>query len=59
LPAAERFLELPEALRPENPCVLIKAFGALGEQHPPLRDYINRHWPGRYPQCIAVEELVP
>lgn len=59
LPAAERFIQLPGALRPENPCVLVKAFSALGEQHPPLRDYINRHWPGRYPQCISVEEHVP
>ena len=59
LALVERFIELPSALRPDEPCTLVRAFTALAEQHPPLRDYVALHWRDRYSQCIPTGSRVP
>ena len=57
--AAERFVELPAALGPDDPCVLVRAFAAEARRHPPLHDYVLQRWPARYPRCIPSAERAP
>lgn len=51
LPAGQRFVELPGALNPDDPCLLIRSFTAKARQYQPLYDYIVLRWPLRYPRC--------
>ena len=57
--AAERFVELPAALAPNDPCALVRAFTEEARGHPPLHDYVLQRWPARYPRCISSPERVP
>jgi hypothetical protein len=56
--AAERFVELPAALAPNDPCAVVRAFTSQARRHPPLYDYVLQRWPARYPQCIPSTERV-
>jgi hypothetical protein len=49
---AERFLELPDAVAPGNPCALIRSFRTTAALYEPLDDYVLQRWPARYPQCF-------
>jgi hypothetical protein len=51
LPFDERFVELPEALQPDDSCPLVRVFTAKATQYPPLHDYVVRHWRLRYQRC--------
>jgi hypothetical protein len=51
LPLDERFVELPEALQPDDPCPLVRVFTSKAMQYRPLREYVVRRWRLRYPQC--------
>lgn len=51
LPLDERFVELPEALQPDDPCPLVRAFTSKAMQYRPLQEYVVRRWRPRYPRC--------
>jgi len=59
LPLNERFIALPAEVQPDDPCPLIRVFTTKSKQHPPLYDYVQQHWPARYPQCVSPTEREP
>ncbi len=52
LPPGERFLELPDAVAPRDPCPLVQTFRTTAKQYGPLDEYVMQRWPARYPQCF-------
>ena len=52
LPPTDRFVELPSALGPSDPCPLVRTFSAKAAQHRPLHAYTLQHWSERYSRCI-------
>ena len=52
LSAAERFVELPAILEPEDPCRLVRLFTKKAREYVPLSEYVAEHWGPRYPRCI-------
>lgn len=52
LSAAERFVELPAILEPEDPCRLVRLFTKKAREYAPLSEYVAEHWGPRYPHCI-------
>ncbi|MEM7137199.1 MAG: hypothetical protein AAF500_11500 [Myxococcota bacterium] len=56
LPPDQRFAALPEDVRPDDPCPLVRAFVKDARRHPPLYDYTVAEWSTRYHQCLTWPE---
>ncbi|MEM9727020.1 MAG: hypothetical protein AAF997_00435 [Myxococcota bacterium] len=55
-PLEDRFVELPEALYPDQPCRVVVAFLRQNESLVALRGHVLSRWAKRYPGCFRRSE---